>query len=101
MGLRLIPITTRVVKRLLQHEEIFLQNIEPMRKLLQNQNQNTKPTDPKDSETCKREQKIRAQTKISKKEKKTKKKKRTQKEEKQKIAKTKKTKVPKIKLKPR
>ena len=46
MILRLIPITTRVVKRLLQHEEIFLQNIEPMRKLLQNQNQNPQPTDP-------------------------------------------------------
>ena len=48
-----------------------------------------------DSETCKREQKIRAETKISKKEnknkvkKESKNKKRTKKEEKQKIAKTK------------
>ena len=56
-----------------------------------------------DSETCKREQKIRAETKISKKEnknkvkKESKNKKRTKKEEKQKIAKTKRKKEQKQK----
>ena len=56
-----------------------------------------------DSETCKREQKIRAETKISKKQnknkvkKESKNKKRTKKEEKQKIAKTKRKKEQKQK----
>merc|ERR1712030_233805 len=63
--LRLIPITTSLVKRLLQHEEIFLQNIEPTRKLLQNQNQNPQPTDPNRLRDTQKRAKIRAETKIS------------------------------------